>query len=228
MDLLQVVLSSFFSIIVLFLLTKLIGNRQMSQLSMFDYINGITIGSIAAEMATSLEKNPFYPLTAMVIYSLSAIVVDLISNKKMKTRRFLEGHPMIIFKNGKFYIDNLKKQKIDVNEIIAECRTQGYFDINNIELIMLEHSGRLSVLPKSDQRYSIPQDFNIVPPQEFPPQIVVYEGRIINDNLRNTGNNEEWIKKQLERQHISLKDVFIGMCDYKNQLNVYKTNNDCQ
>ena len=224
MDLLQVVLSSIFSVIALFLLTKLIGNRQMSQLSMFDYINGITIGSIAAEMATSLEKNLFYPLTAMIIYSLSAVGVDLISNKKMKSRRFLEGHPWIIFKNGKFYIDNLNKQKIDVNEVIAECRTQGYFDINNIELIMLEHNGKLSILPKADQRYSIPQDFNIMPEQEMPAQIVVYEGKIISDNLKHTGNNEEWIKKQLEQQHISLKDVFIGMCDYQNQLNVYRIN----
>lgn len=222
MDFVKIILSSFFSIIVLFFLTKIIGNRQMSQLSMFDYVNGITIGSIAAEAATNLEKNPLYPFIAMLIYAFTSVLLSYISTKKINTREFIEGKTWMIFKNGKFYIENLKKQRLDVSEILAECRTQGYFNLQDIEMIMLEHNGKMSILPKSDQRNTTPADFNMMPQPDVMPQIVIYEGMAVSENLKRTGNNEEWLEKQLKEQKLHIKDVFIGMCDGNNKLNIYK------
>ncbi len=222
MDFLQIILMSVFSIVALFFVTKILGNRQMSQMSMFDYINGITIGSIAAEAATNLDKNPVFPFIAIAIYCLAGVLLPLISTKRMNTRHFIEGKPWILFKNEKFYFGNLSKQRMDVSEILAECRSQGYFDIQDIEMIMLEHNGKLSILPKSDKRNTIPSDFNICPSQEVMAQIVVYEGMILDENLKHTGNNDEWLRQQLKQQKTDIKDVFIGMCDGNNQLNIYK------
>ena len=226
MDFFQIILTSVFSIVALFIVTKVLGNRQMSQMSMFDYINGITIGSIAAEAATNLDKNPLFPFISIAVYGIAGVLLPLISNKRMSTRHFIEGKPWIIFKNEKFYFGNLSKQRMDVSEVLAECRSQGYFDIQDIDMIMLEHNGKMSILPKSDKRNTIPSDFNICPAKDVMAQVVVYEGMILDENLRHTGNNDEWVKHQLEHQRTDIKDVFIGMCDGNNNLNVYRKKED--
>lgn len=90
-DLLNVALTSIGSIVALFLLTKLMGNKQMSELNMFDYITGITIGSIAAEMATALESDFAKPLLSMVIYALTATVISLVASGSIRARRLING-----------------------------------------------------------------------------------------------------------------------------------------
>lgn len=109
MDLLNIALTSIGSIIVLFLLTKLIGNRQMSELNMFDYINGITIGSIAAEMATSLEGDFLKPLLAMIIYGVVTVLISILANKNIKLRRFSMVKPSYYIKTISFSTKISKK-----------------------------------------------------------------------------------------------------------------------
>lgn len=224
MDYFKIILSSVFSIAFLFFITKIIGNRQMSQFSMFDYINGITVGSIAAEAATNLDKNPLFPFIAMAVYATAGIVLPYISNKNLKVRYFLEGRPCVLFDHEKFYTENMKRQRIDVDEILSECRYQGYFDIKDIDTILLEHNGKISVLPKSEKRNTIPSDFNIKPEKDCMAQVVIYEGIVLNENLKHTGNNDVWLNNQLADQKTDLKDVFIGMCDGNNKLNIYREN----
>ncbi|MGN1126614.1 MAG: DUF421 domain-containing protein, partial [Ruminococcus sp.] len=123
----KTIILTFVSISVLFILAKLMGNKQISQLSTFDYINGITIGSIAAELATSDWKDFPEPLTAMIIYGLAAVVISYLSLTTMPIRRFFSGKTTVIYDNGKFYKENLKKCKLDVGEFLTLLRSQGYF-----------------------------------------------------------------------------------------------------
>ena len=127
MELLKIVILSFTSVIFLFILTKLMGNKEMSQLSMFDYIIGITIGSIAAEMSTSLESNFMQPVIAMAIYAIVSIVISVLSYKSIKFSRFISGNSLILFDDGQIYHDNLKKAKLDLNEFLMQCRTSRIF-----------------------------------------------------------------------------------------------------
>ena len=123
MDLLKIVALSFGSVIFLFVLTKLMGNKEMSQLSMFDYIIGITIGSIAAEMSTALENDFMQPVIAMSVYAIVSIIISVLSYKSLKIRRIIYGNSLILFDNGELYRDNLKKAKLDLNEFLMQCRT---------------------------------------------------------------------------------------------------------
>lgn len=116
----------------LFLIAKFIGHKQIAQLDFFDYITGITIGSIAAEMATELEK-PWKQLTAMVIYGGATLLLSIIANKFPRTRKYLNGAPTILMDHGKLYHENLKKAKLDLSEFMVMCRQQGYFDLTNIQ-----------------------------------------------------------------------------------------------
>lgn len=226
MEILKIIITSAVSLLVLFLLTKLMGSKQVSQLNMFDYIVGISIGSIAAEMATELEK-PINSLTAMIVYGVIAAAASLISQKSLKARKVLSGKPLVLLDNGKLYRKNMKKARMDINEFLMQCRSQGYFDLSQIQTAVMEFNGRMSILPASANRPITPQDMNLAPQQEYMTTAVIADGVIIEDNLRHTGNNFIWLKKQLSAQgYKAPEDVFLAMCDKNNKLTVYGTDDE--
>lgn len=222
MDYITIILSSIGSIIVLFILSKLIGNREISQLSMFDYVNGITIGSIAAEMATSLEGDFMKPLIAMIVYSIISALIAYFTCKSIKLRRFISGKSLILYENGLLYKKNLLKGKLDIGEFMTQCRNSGFFNLDDIHTAILETSGKISFLPMSTKRFATPEDFNLNPIQERLIANVVIDGHIMIDNLKATGNDEKWLEKQLHAKGAkSTKDVFLATCDIDNKICVY-------
>lgn len=223
MEILKVLLMSLGSIIVLFVLTKIMGNRQMSELSMFDYINGITIGSIAAEMATSLDGEFLKPLIAMIVYAGVAIFISYLTCKSIKLRKILTGNPLVLYENQKIYIKNLKKTRLDIAELLTQCRTSGYFDIANIDTIIMESNGKISIIPSATQRPVTPQDLNIKPPQEKLVTNVIEDGKILPNNLKFIGKDSVWLNKNLAQNGTSnVTDIFLATCDSANKLRVYK------
>ena len=142
MEILKVIITSIVSIVVLFLLTKLVGNKQLSELNMFDYIVSITIGSIAAEMSTELE-NPEQPLVAMVVYGVISFIVSICCSKSLTVRRLIFGHSVVLMQNGKLYRENFKKCRLDLNEFLMQCRLDGYYDLSAIDTAVMEASGKI-------------------------------------------------------------------------------------
>ncbi len=221
MDLLFVACTSVGSLLMLFILTKIMGNKQMSQLSMFDYIVGITIGSISAEMATNLEEFE-KPLLAMVIYALFSVLISYANYKSIVLRRFLTGKSLVLFEDGKLYEGNLKKARIDVDEFLMLCRNQGYFNIAQLQSAILEPNGKISFLPLSKERPATPKDMNLTPPDEKPAINVIIDGHIMQENLMFAGKNEEWLNKQLKTQRVqSISEIFLATCDSEGTLIVY-------
>ena len=197
----------------LFLVAKFIGHKQIAQLDFFDYITGITIGSIAAEMATDLEA-PWKSLTAMLIYGGITVLLSLISNRFPRSRKYLNGTPTILMDHGKLYRENMKKAKLDLSEFMVMCRQQGYFDLSNIQTAVFEYNGKLTILPVSSQRPATPNDMNLAPEQELLFTELIMDGRILEDNLKRMGLDLTWLDKQLEQRHVhSAKDVFLAVCD---------------
>ena len=196
------------------------GHKQISQLDFFDYIAGITIGSIAAEMATELEE-PWKPFVAMIIYGGATLLLSIISIKFPRTRKYLNGTPTILMDNGKLYRENLKKAKLDLSEFMVMCRQQGYFDLTNIQTAIFEYNGKLTILPQSAQRPLTPNDMNLAPSQDMIFTEIIMDGRILDDNLKRMGLNTKWLENQLKQNHIrSADDIFLALCD-KNLKFVY-------
>lgn len=154
MNILYIVLLSAGSFFVLFILDKLMGNRQLSQMSFFDYVVGITIGSIAAEMATDLEADWYHAIIAMAVYALIEIVLSFISRKSKKARKFLNGEPILLINKGGIIAKNLQKARITRDDLLSEARVQGYFDIKEIAYAIMEDSGNISFLPYGKQSSS--------------------------------------------------------------------------
>lgn len=224
LDLLKVVLMSLGSALVLFLMTKLMGNKQISQLSMFDYVIGITIGSIAAEMSTELET-PQHSVVALVVYGVLAFVISLVVQKSTGARKIIDGRALILLDNGKLYRENFKKARIDLSEFLISCRVEGYFDLRQVQTAVMESNGKISFLPVEANRPATPTDLGLNPQQEQIMPTVIMDGHIIKDNLQQAGKDEIWLKRQLKEQgYNNEQDVFLAMCDDQNTLAVYPMN----
>ena len=151
MNIFKVLVQSVVSVAVLFVLTRIMGKRSIHQMNLFDYINGITIGSIAAELATDLEAWE-EPLTAMIVFGLLTALIDWATCKNMMIRKFFNGKPVLLYENDTILKDNLLKVKIDLNEFLTQCRVAGYYDLFQLQCAIMETNGQISFLPKAEQR----------------------------------------------------------------------------
>ncbi len=221
MDILKIILTSLFSVVSLFIITKVMGHKQMAQLDFFDYITGITIGSIAAELATELEQ-PWKPFIAMVIYGAVSVIISLVINKFPKSRKYLNGTPTIIMDNGKISRKNMKKAKMDLSEFMVLCRNAGYFNLEDIQTAVFEYNGTLTILPVSTKRPVTPNDMQMMPQQDYIYTEVIMDGRILEGNLKKIGLDTVWLSRELEKQgYRSAKEIYLGLCDKENKLSLF-------
>ena len=225
MQIIQAVLSSLLSLFVLYLLTRLIGNRQISQLSLFDYINGITIGSIAAEMATDLEHSPWIPLACMVIYGTATYAISVLCSHSLSVRRLFNGRPILLMDDGLIDRANLARARLDLSEFLMLARSAGYFSPTDIQTAMLEDNGTISFLPRPAKRPATPEDLNLTPPQPSLPVILIMDGRIMRENLSGIGRDEAWLAAELKRQqYASPESVLLALCDEAQKVTLFPMN----
>lgn len=223
MDILKIIILSSSSLFVLFILAKIMVNKEISQLSTFDYIIGITIGSIAAEMSTALESDFMQPLVAMIVYALITVLISFINSKSLKIRRVITGTSLVLYNNGNLFKNNFKKSKLDLTEFLMLCRTAGYFNLSELQTVLIEPNGKLSFLPKSNSKPATPKDLNLDLPDEKVLADVILDGKLLRENLFQTGNDEIWLQKELASQgYNDINNIFLATIDSNNNLSVYK------
>lgn len=225
------------SIATLFVLTKIMGYRQMSQLSLFDYITGITIGNFASDIASSRHltvltaddgETPFLTLfLGMIIFGLTSVLLNNLTDHSLTFSRIISGRPLILLEKGKLYQNNLKKAHFDLGEFLTQCRINGYFDLDMLEYAILETNGKISFLPKTEYRPATPGDFNLNLPEAALLATVVLDGKILEQNLKRIGKNSTWLIRELKAHGVSnYKNVFVANCDAQGTLHIYmKTKN---
>lgn len=222
-EIIDITIRGIVSLIVLFLFTKIIGKHQISQLSLFDYIVGITIGSLAAEMTFFLEKPLLSGLAGLLVFGFAAYIVGIWTVKSIKLRRFLMGEPVIVVQEGLILYEQLKKSKTDVNTLLEECRRNGYFDITKIKYAVLEIDGTISILPKTENRPVTVGDMKIESSDEGLCANIIVDGTLMEKNLENTGKSLKWLKKELKKQgYKDINDILLASLDINDNLSVYK------
>ena len=223
MEVIKVILTAVLSVVSLFVITKIMGHKQVAQLDFFDYVSGITIGSIGAELATELEA-PHKPLIALCIWGIASILLNLLAHKFPRTRKYINGTPTILMNDGKLYRKNMKRAKIDLSEFMLLCREQGYFDLDEIQTAVFEHNGKLSVLPKAAKRPATPEDLKITSKATHIGVEVIMDGRVMGDNLLRSGKDKKWLQKQLSLQgYKDEKRIFLAVYrPESDNLTIYK------
>jgi uncharacterized membrane protein YcaP (DUF421 family) len=201
------------------------GKKQLSQLTFFDYVVGISIGSISAGLAVDPSINYSEGITGLIIYALFPIILSLISLKSYKARKLLDGKPTILINNGKIIEENLKKSQLTVNDVLEECRLKNVFDLADVEFAILETSGKVSVELKSANQPLTPKDMNLQTAYKGLCLIVIIDGKILDDHLQMMGKDRIWIQEMLEKQNIfDFKEVLLGYIDSNKQLVIQKKN----
>lgn len=227
MEIVSAAIRSVASLLVLQLLTKIVGSRQMSQLSFYEYIVGITIGSIAAVFAVD-ESIPFYvPLCGMIIYALFAYFEALLTSKSLRLRKWLTGKPELLIYNGKIIEQNLKKNRLDVNDLLTECRFAGYFSLDDLLYVIMESNGKMSFLPKSDKRPITAYDLDKTLKQETPFANVVIDGVIMKDQLSAIGKDIDWFHNRCKELHLkSSEEMLLAIANQDDSLYAFYKNEE--
>ena len=203
------------SVFYLFIISKLMGKKQIAQLEFVDYVMGISIGSIASEMATDISDKPFYYyLIAMTVFFLFDLAVSYLGRKGPGLKHFFKGRPETIIYNGEIQYKALKKSKLDMNDVIAMCREQGYFNINDVAFAVFETNGALSVLPKGEKRPLVITDIDggDRSPAELPYYLII-DGHISYSSLTELNKDEQWLLRKCKLTTKSLKKVLFASYD---------------
>ena len=206
-DICNVTYRALISLLTLFVVTKILGKKQVSELSLFDYVIGISIGNFAAEMTINLDSNEFNGIWAVVIFGLVAYTISFLSMKSIFFRRMIMGTPTIIIQDGKILKNNMKKVHLDINELLEECRIKGYFDISTIAYAIMEVNGDMSFLPKEEYSPILCKDMNIYREKSKLLCVLIIDGKVMHNNLHLMNKDEQWLDKQLINEGISnIKD----------------------
>ncbi|MDD2431343.1 MAG: DUF421 domain-containing protein [Firmicutes bacterium] len=205
-----VLIRSTFSFITLFVLTRVMGRRQISQLNFFDYINGITIGSIAATLAIDISRESLPTFIGLLAYTFWVMLLTLLEQKSRTMRRLINGKSTIAIQNGKILENNLKIYGYTIDDLKMILRTQGSFNLSDIEYAIIEANGQISTLLKTQMQPITPKNLNIATDYQGLAIDLISDGKIIEDNLKLLGLTKEWLLKQLVDRNLQVKDIFYA------------------
>ncbi|KPV58892.1 membrane protein [Paenibacillus sp. A3] len=219
-DWLEISFRTLLSLIVLFLLTKLLGKRQVSQLSFFEYITGITIGSLAAYISLDLEANWYLGIVSLAVWVIASLGIEFLQLKSKSARNWIDSKGTVLIKDGKILEDNMKKERLTTDELLEQLRKRSVFKAADVEFAIMEPSGDVNVLLKKEHQPLTPAHLGIKVGPEQEPQAVIMDGNIMDEPLATLGMSRQWLQTELEKTGVTVENVFLGQVDSYGQLYV--------
>lgn len=218
MNICKVLLFATVSFAVLFIFSKLLGKKQIAQLDFVDYAIGISMGSIAADMAFDVDEPWYHFVIAMAVFFVLDMLISFIGRKGPFLKRILKGKPLVVIYEGKLNYENLKKSKLDVNDLLALCREKGYFDLKQVAYALFETSGELSIMPIGEERPAVTKDLPIEIQRAALPNYLVIDGRVSDSGLSEINKDREWLYSQLSvNSENDLKNILLASYDDNTQ-----------
>lgn len=223
----EMIIRTTLSFSALLLLARLLGKKQLSQLTFFHYITGITIGSIASEIASQHETPFLDGFISLIWWTVLTLLMSYISLKFPKIRILIDDEPTMVIKDGVLLVKSLKSSRLNMDDVLMMLREQSIFSIQEVQYAVLETNGELSVLKKVGDQGATKNDVNapIVEPIFIPTEIIV-DGIVLNKNLNELDLTEEWLFKKLRKKGInSPKEVFYAQVQTNGSLYISLYNN---
>lgn len=226
-------MSNFFNIcfrtilvlIILFFITKMMGKKQISELNFFDYVVGITIGSIAADISLDIEKNMIAGIAALFIYGFISYIISFVSIKSILARRFFIGVPTVLVEKGKIIESGLKKSKIDVNDLLMVARENGYFNLDEIDYALMEVNGNISFLPKEKEKPVTKRDMKIKCSNEGLTVNAIIDSKYMANNMKAINKDKEWLDHELKvNGYDNYDNILLATIDNNYKVTIYEKN----
>lgn len=220
----NILIKGYISLIFLFLVIKLLGKKQVSQLNIFDYVIGISLGNIAAEMTINSDINILNGLLAMAIYGSCSLFVSFITRKSIIARRIISGVPVVLIENGKISRSELKRVKLDLNDLLQDAREDGIFDISKVDYAIMEASGKVTFLLKKENEPVTINDMKLPVIKERLTANLVMDGNIMYDNLKAIGKDKNWLMKRIKEKNNKLDNIFLLIYNSEGKITIYDKN----
>lgn len=202
LDFLEIAVQTVLAFFTILFITRLLGRQQISQLTLYEYINGITFGSIAATLATDLNQQTFQHFMGLILFGILTGMVSLISLKNRPFRKVVDGEPILAIYQGKLLEKNLKKARYSMDELNELLRKKDCFDIGEVNYGILEINGELSIIKKPEKNFVRAEDLSLTPNTEHLSTEVIIGGQIIYDNLQKRGLTGKELFGELKKKGI--------------------------
>ena len=224
-DFLNICFRTILVLIILFFITKMMGKKQISELNFFDYVVGITIGSIAADISLDIEKNMIAGIAALFIYGFISYIISFVSIKSILARRFFIGVPTILVEKGKIIESGLKKSKIDVNDLLMVARENGYFNLDEIDYALMEVNGNISFLPKEKEKPVTKKDMKIKCNNEGLTVNAIIDSKYMANNMKAINKDKEWLDHELKvNGYDNYDNILLATIDNNYKVTIYEKN----
>lgn len=222
----KILINSLIAFVSLFFIAKLLGKKQIAELTFCDYVVGISLGSISAEWAIDDGDKPWYVYcAAILIFFILSLIIDFAERKNPFLKKLFKGSPIVLISDGEIDYINLKKSKLDVNALLGMCRVAGYFDLKDIAYAVFETSGELSILPRSECRPASTEELGIKTEKARLILPFIIDGIIFDDALKRVEKSREWLLEQLKGEDV--RRVLLACYDpVKNELSVRMKNSE--
>lgn len=224
-DFLNICFRTILVLIILFFITKMMGKKQISELNFFDYVVGITIGSIAADISLDIEKDMIAGIAALFIYGFISYIISFVSIKSILARRFFIGVPTVLVEKGKIIESGLKKSKIDVNDLLMEARENGYFNLDEIDYALMEVNGNISFLPKEKDKPVTKKDMKIKCSNEGLTVNAIIDSKYMVNNMKAINKDKEWLDHELKvNGYDNYDNILLATIDNNYKVTIYEKN----
>lgn len=198
----------------------MLGKKQVSQLTLFDYVIGISIGNFAAEMTINLDSEEFNGILAVIEFGIIAYLVSYLTLKSYFFRKIFTGPPTILIEKGEINYRNLKRVHYDVNDLLESLRINGHFDINTVEYALMEANGKISILSKKSSLPPTNNDLKIDVKNDSLVANIIIDGKIMKRNLTNMGKTEKWLHDKID----DIDNIILATLNKNNEFTVFKKN----
>ncbi len=213
------------TILVMLIMARLNGPKQIAQMSFYDYVTGISVGSIAATISINTDLSLTSGLFAIILFFAGNLLLNKITQINLTANAVLTGKPITLIEKGSIKISGLQQSKMTVSELLSNLRTSGYFNINDVYTTNLEPTGKLSVQPKGFARPARNDDLQLKAANPIQVLSVIMDGVILQSNLKLMNIDEKWLVRELKKQNIDeaeLDQIILAVVDENHKLTIYK------
>ncbi|MFD0962032.1 DUF421 domain-containing protein [Paenibacillus chungangensis] len=212
-DWLEIVLRTLTAIVVLFVMTKLLGKRQISELSLFEYITGISIGNIAGYVSLDIDNLWYLGLVSLIVWVGVAVGIEWWTVKSKKASNIIEGKGTVLIRDGQLQKDMMKKERLSMDELLSQLRGKDVYRVADVEFAVMEASGEINVMLKKQYQPLTPDMLGWNVPDERESQTLIMDGQILDEAVRHSGKNNDWLKRQLKRYKLKPEDVYVAQLE---------------
>lgn len=209
-----VLVRSIIGFFTLLIMARILGKQQISQLTFFDYVLGITIGSIAATLSVDLSSRAWPHWVGLMVWALIVWALQWFTLKYRSAAKYIVGEPTVVIMNGQIMEDAMRSIRYTLADVLEQLRDKGVFDLKQVGFAVVETDGKVSVLLKPEFLPATPRDLNLTTQDSGLTTELIYDGVIIEENLKQANVDQLWLEKELKNQGINhISEVFLAALD---------------